>query len=84
MTVNIHIERLLIDGFAFGRHETPIIEAALSAELTRLIGEGALADGLASRRFDPAIRAEPITRASCDAAGLATQIGKAVHGVIGR
>jgi hypothetical protein len=84
MIVNLHIERLVIDGLPVGRHEGLRIEAALAAELTRLIGEGGLGDALGSSRAQPLIRTAPIARPAADGAGLGAQIGQALYGGIGR
>ena len=83
MIVNLHIDRVVIDGLPLERRDAPMIESALSEELTRLIGEGG-AQGLGGRRFDPVVRTEPIMRTARDAGGLGRQIGRAVHGAIGK
>jgi len=84
MIVNLHIDRLVIDGLPIGSHDAPIIKAAVSAELTRLLGEDGLTDDPGRSRFDPLLRSEPIARPARDAGNLGTQIGQAVHGVIGK
>ncbi|MDT8760900.1 hypothetical protein MZO42_19545 [Sphingomonas psychrotolerans] len=37
MIVNLHIDRLVLDGLPMRSHERPLIQAAVEAELTRLI-----------------------------------------------
>jgi hypothetical protein len=82
MIVNLHIERLVIDGLGVGRHEGPRIEAALTAELTRLIGEGGLGSGFGQAAMPPLIRTEPVIRPAGDVAGFGAQIGRALYGGI--
>lgn len=84
MNVNLHIERLVIDGLSVGGRDGPLIEAALAAEITRLIGEGGLDGRLDHGRALPLIRTEPIARPAADAAGLGRQIGRALVGGIGQ
>jgi hypothetical protein len=84
MIVNLHIERLVIDGLGVGRHEGPAIEAALTAELTRLIGEGGLDNRLGHAWAEPLIRTGPIARPAGDGAALGRQIGQALIRGIGR
>ena len=84
MIVNLHIDRVVIEGLPVGSQEAPWIKEALSAELVRLVAESGLAKGFCRSRFDPQIRAEPITQPPRDAGNLGTQIGQVVYGVIGR
>lgn len=84
MIVNLHIERLVIDGLAVGRHEGPAVEAAVAAELTRLIGDTAGPDRFADTGSQRLIRTEPIAQAAGDGAHLGAQIGRAIYGGITR
>lgn len=82
MSVTLHIERLVIDGLPLGTHEGPLLQAAVEAEVRRLIAaEGATAFG-AARRV-PLVRTEPIAPQP-GADRLGTQIGQAIVGGIGR
>ena len=44
MNINIHIERLILDGLPISQRQRPQVQAAVEAELSRLLA----ADGLAS------------------------------------
>ena len=44
MNINIHIERLILDGLPITHNQGPLVQAAVEAELARLLA----ADGLAS------------------------------------
>ena len=44
MNINVHIERLLLDGLSIAHNQGPLVQAAVEAELARLLA----ADGLAS------------------------------------
>jgi hypothetical protein len=80
MSVTLHIERLVIDGFALGTHEGPLLQAAVEAEVRRLLA----ADGaFGAARNVALVRAAPIApQAGADRLG--TQIGQAIVGGIRR
>ena len=46
MNINLHIERLVLDGLQLERGQGPHIQAAIEAELTRLLTEQGLAGAL--------------------------------------
>jgi hypothetical protein len=48
MNVNVHIERLILEGLPVERRQGPELQAAIEAELSRLLAEGGLSAGLAS------------------------------------
>lgn len=85
MNVNLHIERLVLDGLAFERGHEPLLRAALEAELVRLINEGGDASGLASAAGAvPLVSAPPIeTRGDGDPAQLGRQIARSVYDSFG-
>lgn len=84
MIVNLHIGRLVIEGLPVGGHETSLVRLALSAELTRLVSEKGLAKDLGHRRFDPLVRAPPITSPARDAGSLADEIASRIYvGILG-
>ena len=45
MNINIHIERLILDGLSITDSQRPVVQASVEAELVRLLA----ADGLASQ-----------------------------------
>ena len=46
MNINLHIERLILDGLTVEARHTPLLREAVEAELTRLLTEGGLSAGL--------------------------------------
>ncbi len=83
-TVNLHIERLVIEGLPIGTHEGPQLQAAIEAELTRLLAEGAFARDTQQGWDLPLVRAEPMVAVGGGSEALGTQIGQAIYGGIGR
>lgn len=84
MNVKLHIERLVLDGVAAGG-QPQLLQAAIQAELTRLLTEGALAPALNAGGAMPRIALPAIALGQRDTAGaLGTRIAGAVYGGIGR
>lgn len=77
MIVNLRIDRLVLDGLPVGTHQGPAVEAAVQAELTRLLTEG---HGLphATDRAVPFVRSSAIAAPAVRADTLGGQIGQAV------
>ena len=72
-TINLHIERLVLDGRAVGSHEGPLVGAAVEAELGRALRADGF-DGRTPRPFAAACaRTPPI-----EAAGGGHRLGAAV------
>ena len=46
MNIDLHIERLVLDGIDVPHHERPALQAGVTAELSRLLTEGGLQPGL--------------------------------------
>jgi hypothetical protein len=86
MSINVHIERLVLDGLPVARHQAPLVQAAVEAELARLI----LAEGLAPAfqsggGATPGVQAPGIRFTSASSpAQLGQKIARAVYGGIGR
>lgn len=85
MNVQLHIERLVLDGLDLGTAQPQQLQAAIESELARLLGEGGVAPALAggtalARIAVPAIqmqRGEPVASAGA-------RIAAAVYGGIGQ
>lgn len=85
MNINLHIERLVLDGVALEHGHEPLLQAAVAAELTRLLTTGGLASSLMSGGAQPRIHAGEIQVSGADTAPqLGHQIAHAVYGGIGR
>ena len=76
MNINLHIEKLVLEGLPVGAQDGPLVQAAVQQELARLLGQS----GLALRGSVPALRGETIRMAGGGAEQLGAQIAQAVHG----
>lgn len=84
MNVDLHIERLILEGIDLDPAHRPVLQAALEAELGRLIAAGGVG-GLAAGGAVPAVRAGGIEMGGDgDPAQLGRQIAGAVYGGIGK
>ena len=85
MNINLHIERLVLDGVPVAQGREPVVRAAVEAELTRLLAADGLASDLAAGGALPRIQAGEIQLAGADnSEQLGRQIARAVYGGIGR
>lgn len=86
MNIKVHIERLVLDGLPVARHQAPLIQTAVEAELARLL----VADGLAATLQSaggatPSVNAPGIRFTSDSSpAELGQKIARAVYRGIGR
>lgn len=46
MNINLHIERLVLDGIPLASGQQPKLQSVVEAELTRLVNSGGLSTGL--------------------------------------
>jgi len=84
MKINVHIERLVLDGLPVERRDGPAIQHAVEAELTRLLGTNGLSHEFRSSVMAPRVQGEPLRIASQSRpTDLGQGIADAVHGVIG-
>ena len=85
MNVRLHIERLVLDGLTVTPAERPLLQAALEAELGRLLTAGGVSPDLQSGIAVPSVRAGGIELARDGGPErLGAQIAQAVYGGIGR
>ena len=83
--IAIHIERLILDGLPVTRSQGPLLQAAIEAELARLLATDGLSPELQAGGAVPALKAGNIQIASDNNPNqLGQQIAQAVHGGIGR
>ena len=82
--IKVHIERLVLEGLPITRSQGPQVQAAVEAELSRLMSEGGLASELASGGAVPSVRADGIKSIGGSPAQMGRQIAKAVYGGVGR
>jgi hypothetical protein len=85
MNINLHIERLILDGLPLEAADGAALRAALETELARLLTENDLAARWQSGAATPGIRADAIqlmTKSS--PAQLGRQIAGSIYGGIGK
>jgi hypothetical protein len=83
--INIQIERLVLDGLPVEHRQRLLVKAAVEAELGRLLAADGLTDSLMSGGAVPSTRAPGFRLASeSSPTELGQQIGRAVHGGIGK
>jgi hypothetical protein len=76
--VSLHIERLVLDGFAYSLHERGELRTAIQRQLTALIAQGGLGN-LSEGGMVPALHAEGI---QIRAVSRPAQVGAMVAGSI--
>ncbi|MEP7012874.1 MAG: hypothetical protein ABJC13_21335 [Acidobacteriota bacterium] len=84
MKVNLHIDRLVLEGIDLDHAQRPLLQAAVEAELGRLIGEGGIGS-LASGGAVPSVRAAGFEiGADGSPSRLGHQIAQSVYGGTGK
>jgi hypothetical protein len=84
MKMNVHIERLVLEGLPVGSHDGPRVRAAVTAELERLIRTQGISQQLRSAGAVPEMRAGSLHMAErTSPRRLGTQIARAVYGGLG-
>ncbi len=82
--INIHIEQLILDGLPITPGQHPLLQAAIEAELSRLLATNGLASDLQGGGAFPRAPGGNIQLSGNDTpAHLGQQIAHAVHGSIG-
>ena len=86
MKINVHIERLVLEGLPLSRAQGPLVQRAVEAELARLFGaSGGLAPDLRSAGTIPSAVGSPVQYASeASPRQLGTQIAQSVHAGLGK
>ncbi len=82
--IKVHIERLVLDGLPVTRAQGPLVQAAVEAELSRLLGEGGLGLELAAGGAVPSVRADGINSVGKSPAQIGRQIARSVYGGMNR
>jgi hypothetical protein len=81
MKITVHIERLILDGLPVERRDGSTVQAAVEAELTRLLVAEGLAPGLMSGGATPTAPGGTIhLTGETNPTHMGTQIAQAVHG----
>jgi hypothetical protein len=84
MSINVHIERLILDGLSVSDAQSPIISAAVERELTRLLEAGGLERSLQSGGAWPSVPVRHIQLTAGKPAHLGQQIAAALYEGIGQ
>jgi hypothetical protein len=85
MHITVRIERLILEGLPIVPGQASLVQAAVEAELGRLLAAGALDSHLLAGGALPALAADAIQLSGAgDPAALGTQIAHAVYGGIGQ
>jgi hypothetical protein len=84
MNINLHIERLILDGLPLTHNDGALVRAAVEAELARLLAERGLAPSLQDGGALPSVRADAMQlQAGSTPTQMGQQIAHAVHSSLG-
>ncbi len=84
MNINIHIERLILDGLPITHSQRPLVQASVEAELARLLASDGLTSALQIGGAVPYMPGGSIQLArDSNPHKLGQQIAQAVYGGIG-
>jgi hypothetical protein len=82
MNVNLHIERLVLDGFPLDGRDAALVQAAVRAELTRLFAQNEAGASLASAAV-PRLQSAPMRVSGAETPPrLGSAIAQSVYGVV--
>jgi hypothetical protein len=85
MNIRLHIERLVLDGLPVGAHDGHLVQAAVEAELSRLLAAGLAPDVFGQGFAVPGVRSELVQlHNGATPQDIGTQVAQAVHGGITR
>jgi hypothetical protein len=81
MSVSVYIERLILDGLPVTESQGPLVQAAVEAELARLLAERGLASGFQAGGALPDVRTDGMQlKGGSTPAQMGQQIALAVYG----
>lgn len=80
MNINLHIERLVLDGLDLPHHQRPLLQAAVEAELGRLLAQGGLPMQQGMQLCSVRAGDVPVAAGNVEPLGLGAQIAGAVYG----
>lgn len=85
MNIDLHIERLVLEGIPLNAGQRPLLQSAVETELTRLVNNGGLSPSLVQGGAYAAVRGGTLQLASeGNSNTLGRQIAGAVYGGIGK
>ncbi len=84
MHINLHIERLILEGLPIERSQAALVQAAVEAELSQLLASSGLSATLLAGGTLPRLSVPTIAlRGTESPAQIGAQIAQAVYGGIG-
>src|SRR5262249_47529579 len=83
MKINLHIERLVLDGLPIEASQSRLIQSAIETELSQLLAESGLSSELTTGGVLSQLRAGSIQLTNATPVRLGRQIAGAVYGGIG-
>jgi hypothetical protein len=84
MDINLHIERLILDGLPIERNQGPYVQAAIQAELTRLLTEQGMSSYFQTGGTVPRLDANVMQlRTNSNPIQIGAQIAQSVYSEIG-
>ncbi len=85
MNINVHIEQLILDGLTISHEQQPLLQAAVEAELTRLLAADGISASMLGGGTLSNVHAATINLTNeGNSSQLGQQIAQAVYGGIGR
>jgi hypothetical protein len=85
MNIQLHIDRLILDGIDLDPAQRPALQAAVEAELGRLLAEGGVGADLAGGGAVPSVKAGGFEMGGeGNPHQLGAQIARSVYGGIGK
>jgi len=84
VNINLHIERLVLEGVDIAPGQNDLLQASVTTELKRMLAEGGLSPGLAQEAALPRISTDGIQLAGNNTpTQLGQKIAQSVYGGIG-
>ena len=83
MNINLHIDRLVLDGIYIAPGQRRLLQAIITTELTRMINTGGLSSNLVESVSLPRLSTSGIRLTENNPMQLGQQIAKSVYGGIG-
>lgn len=84
MNINLHIERLILDGVNIAPDQRHLLQASLTIELTKLLNQSGLAANFIEGLAIPKLTANGLQLTGNNPTQLGRQIAQSVYGGIGR
>ena len=83
MNINLHIERLVLDGVDIAPHQRYLLHTSVTAELAQMFSNGSLAPGFAEGFSLARVSTDGVQLARNNPTQLGQQIAQSVYGGIG-